>query len=366
MAGSALAQTPPRTFTMSVSPGSQDACFGDVIDMTVQLRSGDGYNFPVKVTLPNLPVGFFVLAAAPNPVVPGPNGNVNVRLTKNTGAQGEANIVLRGTGSNLYTAQTTALLDMRDVPGAPVPRLPENGFSTSTTPTLEWQGSQFAKSFRVQIATDSNFPANGITYEQFIAAQPDNTITVATPLAANQLYYWRVRGTNRCGDGIDSPIFSFVTDGMCAPLDLAIPDGGASGVTAEVLLPSGAALADVDVQVISDHPRAGELDVRVTHFGQEVQLLGASNCTAGGLAARFDDAASSAAGGVCNGSGNAIGGPLRPLQALTRFNGLPANGSWRVSVRDVAANAQIGRLRGVCVQTRADPAAGALFASGLE
>lgn len=364
LAGGAHAQT----FTLSPTPLNQDVCVGDDIAIQVRVRSGDGYIFPVKVTLPNLPANLFLLASAPNPVVPGPSGNVNLRLTATGGSSVPYDLIIRGTGSNGATASASARVDVANIPGAPVPRIPENGFSTSTTPTLEWTGSMGAKSFRVQISTDDNFPDTAIVYEGFIAAQTNNAITVDPPLTAGQTYFWRVRGTNRCGDGFDSPIFSFVTDGMCAPLDLAISDGGSAGVAAELSLPSGAALADVDVQVLSDHPRAGDLDLRIAHHGQEVRLLDAGGCNAPNVAARFDDAAAGAASGSCNANpnGNAIAGALRPAQPLSVFNGLPGNGTYRVSVRDANANGLSGRLRGICIQTRSAPEAGALFASGME
>ena len=87
--------------------------------------------------------------------------------------------------------------------------LPANGAqNVSLTPLLKWDTLANAKTYDLQLATDSLFTSNII----------DSTLLINTqlPVAAGRLtnntrYYWRVRGVNIVGNGPWSSIFHFTT-----------------------------------------------------------------------------------------------------------------------------------------------------------
>jgi uncharacterized protein affecting Mg2+/Co2+ transport len=105
--------------------------------------------------------------------------------------------------------------------------LPSNGATgVATNPTLSWNASTGAASYRLQVSTSSTFSTtvhdqSGIT----------GTSQQVSGLANNTLYYWRVNATNVGGTSDWSTTWSFTTI-VAAPAapTLASPSNGATGV----------------------------------------------------------------------------------------------------------------------------------------
>lgn len=111
---------------------------------------------------------------------------------------------------------------------------PNNAIDVSTTPTLNWDSVQFAASFRLQLATDSNFTsplinASGLTFSQLNVA--------GGLLQNNTTYFWRVNATNFVGTGPYSQIWKFrtITSPPVAAPSLISPPNGA---TNQILTPT--------------------------------------------------------------------------------------------------------------------------------
>jgi hypothetical protein len=81
-----------------------------------------------------------------------------------------------------------------------------NATDVPTPPTLTWDTTASATTYRVQVATDAAFSS---------PIYNDSTVTLTnksvTGLANTQKYYWRVRGKNTSGVGAYSDIFNFTT-----------------------------------------------------------------------------------------------------------------------------------------------------------
>lgn len=102
----------------------------------------------------------------------------------------------------LYTIFTTAT-----IPAAPTLLSPTNGATgVSTSPTLSWNASSGATSYRLQVSTSSAFST--LTIDQ---SGITTTSLAISGLASGTIYYWRVNATNSAGTSDWSSVWSFTT-----------------------------------------------------------------------------------------------------------------------------------------------------------
>lgn len=91
-------------------------------------------------------------------------------------------------------------------PPAPVLASPSDGQSTSRTPTLTWNASTGATSYRVQVSTDAGFASTA-----FDQAGITSTSVTVPQLAARTTYFWHVNASNANGTSAYSSTRSFRT-----------------------------------------------------------------------------------------------------------------------------------------------------------
>src|SRR5262249_51389618 len=97
-------------------------------------------------------------------------------------------------------------------PAAPTLASPANGATgVSTSPTLTWNASATATSYRVQVATDAGFAT--IVSDQSVGG----TSADVTGLAPSTVHFWRVNATNAGGTSAWSTVWSFTTAGGSPP-----------------------------------------------------------------------------------------------------------------------------------------------------
>jgi aqualysin 1 len=114
-------------------------------------------------------------------------------------------------------------------PAAPVLISPPDGATgVSVSPTLSWNASSGATSYKLQVSTDSGFGTlvvnqTGIT----------GTSTAVSGLAASTLYYWRVLASNSGGDSPWSTVWAFTTVAGSPPAapTLRSPNNGQTNVS---------------------------------------------------------------------------------------------------------------------------------------
>jgi hypothetical protein len=117
-------------------------------------------------------------------------------------------------------------------PSVPSLVLPANGAANQPlTPSLTWNASSGASSYRLQVSTTSNFSTMLVN---------DSTVTATTrqvgPLQASTTYFWRVNAKNSSGTSPFSSLFSFTTaqpDGQAPTVQITAPANSAvvSGTT---------------------------------------------------------------------------------------------------------------------------------------
>ncbi len=113
-------------------------------------------------------------------------------------------------------------------PAAPVLLSPADGATgISTSPTLSWNASSGATSYRVQVSTSSGFATT--VYDQSVTT----TSTTVAGLVAGTTYYWRVNASNSAGTSGWSTAWSFTTAAGSPPSapTLSSPRNGATNVS---------------------------------------------------------------------------------------------------------------------------------------
>jgi len=97
--------------------------------------------------------------------------------------------------------------DSVQVPPAPTLASPsDQATGVSENPTLSWNASTGATSYRLQVSTSSSFTATVVDQTGI-----SGTSSAVSGLSASTTYYWRVNATNSAGTSAWSTVRSFVT-----------------------------------------------------------------------------------------------------------------------------------------------------------
>lgn len=194
---------------LSVSPSSRTVC-SSAGSTTYDIELSDPFVGTTLLTVDNCPSGA-MCSFSVNPVVfPATMSTLNV-----TGlaalAVGEYSFSVTATdqvdpGTTLSTNLSLEIFDA--VPGMPALTSPPSGaVDVDLLPLLDWEDATQAQVYGLEIAADPGFGT--IIDSQTGLTATSHQMTVALdPLTT---YYWRVRASNTCGDGMWSYGFSFTT-----------------------------------------------------------------------------------------------------------------------------------------------------------
>ncbi len=200
-------------FVFAADNLNQQVCApGNAQPININVGSIFDFSNPVTLSLDTAPAGINA-NFTPNPVMPPDStvANISVSSSANLGTN---LLTISGTAIAADDRTLTATIDVFDqAPGAANLLTPGNGQSlVSVQPLLTWNnGSQTAE---LMIEIDNNADFSSIEYAASVTALEH---TVMTPLAHNQLYFWRIISTNAC-DSVVSQTNSFTTDpqpGQC-------------------------------------------------------------------------------------------------------------------------------------------------------
>ncbi|MEE8523267.1 MAG: M36 family metallopeptidase [Thermoanaerobaculia bacterium] len=219
-------ELPTSCSFLGAAPETYDLCRGP--DLEVDLTVGAAFVPDVSLSAAASPaMTGATFAFDPEPVTMVPS--MSTLTLGNTGgvAGGQYTVTVTATDStpvsdpvqgNAQTFDLDLTVNVFEAAPASGPTLstPPNGAgSQSARPTLTWMAEADASTYDVDVATDAGFTnivdsASGLT---------DTTYTVDVDLAGDTVHYWRVRGSNACGDGGYSSTFSFQTSpapGQCS------------------------------------------------------------------------------------------------------------------------------------------------------
>ncbi|RCK75921.1 MAG: Alkaline serine exoprotease A precursor [Ignavibacteriae bacterium] len=120
-------------------------------------------------------------------------------------------------------------------PAAPTLSSPANGATgVSTSPTLVWNASSGATSYRLQVSTSSSFST--LTFDQSGITATSQAIS---GLANSTTYYWRVNASNSAGTSAWSSVWSFTTAASSQTCTGTKYTGTLSGTGASQIQPNG-------------------------------------------------------------------------------------------------------------------------------
>jgi subtilisin-like proprotein convertase family protein len=343
-------------FSLSVVEDSQTVCTGDPAAYVVEVGSSGGFTNPVTLATSGLPGGAGS-TFSPNPVTPGSASSLSV--TTGGLAAGTYAFDVDGSAAGSAGHDVDAQLVVVSAVAAPTLSEPANGATgVGLAPTLTWNAVTGADSYRVEIATDAAF-TNLVASQDGLAT----TSWTAPALAADTVYYWRVRATNACGNGAYSPPFTFTTGSLvCRAPGIAIPDGSPSGVDDTLSFSDARILEGMRLHVVADHTWVGDLKVTLSRDGQDVVAIdrpGVPGSTFGcgneDIDVVLDDAATSPVEDRCNSTPPAIDGVASPNNALdVAFAGMTFGGAWNLNVSD-AVSQDSGSLVRWCLEPKFAP-----------
>lgn len=324
---------------------------------TVTLQSRNAFWQDVNLSWQSLPAGVTAQVA---PSTLRPSGTVSATLSVAAGTSSglKTATLVASSGSLQHTQSFTIDVDAA-TSAAPSALAPADGASNQSLVTrLSWAPIAGARDYLVEGSTSPSFAT--LAFGQIVAGTQYDTPV----LTGNTTYYWRVRGRNLCGEGANSTPRSFVTlPSFCTVVNTSIGNGGTVNHTITVPQVAGV-LSNLDVRFVANNATVSDLRVGLTRLSdnRSVRLL-EPGCSAGAsVSTYFDD---SAAAPACNGS--ALPASVRPVDALSVFDGAPLTGDWRISVTDTVIGNPAGTFILWCLNPQGVAAPPeAVYANGFE
>ncbi|MCD6285155.1 MAG: S8 family serine peptidase [Anaerolineae bacterium] len=194
-------------FSLSVTPSELAICRPDTAVFTVTTSPVAGFVNDIALAATDAPSDTEALFT-PNPVTAGDTSRLTVGVTTTTTA-GTYRLVIAGT-TQTRTVTTTTTLNVLAAPEEQVTLInPASGTTTTTASLapLAWAPIAGATHYTVAVATDP-----GLSTVVYITTTQALTLTIPQDLAPDATYYWQVTGSNPCGPGIPSSIFSFTLE----------------------------------------------------------------------------------------------------------------------------------------------------------
>lgn len=319
---------------------SQVTCASSDLDnITVTVNAAGGYDGPALVSLVDLPDGF---SGSLNELLT-PPAQATAQVSVGAVASGDYQFGIQASGAEI--PDRTIAVDVQvvaAVPDAPELTQPADGESgVSTAPTFTWSSASTVDEYVIEVAQDASF--DNVLYTATVEGT-SHRVTSALPRLTT--LYWRVRASNVCGTGTDSPGQSFTTSNeICLAPGVDIPDGISSGVNDSVIVTDEGLIADLDVRLGVSIGFVGDVAFTLTHEDTGTSVVfydqpgvpdSTYGCDGTDIDATFDDASETPVETECGGTVPSIQGVLKPNNPLAAFNGETVAGTWTINARDLA------------------------------
>ena len=337
----------PQKFALVVTGVTSNFTFKTVADTQIKCSNTGNVVYPFSLTkigganvtmsAANVPTGATLVFSANNFAA---NGTFDVTLSNLPSvAAGSYIIDIIGSNGTETEIRKIFLTVYHPAFSAPIYTAPTDGLAGITTgTTLTWQNDVNATSWDVEVSTSPTFT---------VLAYSGNVTTPSfrlSGLAAQTVYYWRVRPNNSCAIAPYVSLRSFQTAIIdCAPASFVATDfsnavidvAAASISSVPVTVTGGYTIGKITASVSISHTYVQDMTITLTgpaSIGSPVVVLQKEACGAQpDINCTYDD---SGVAPACSATSPAISGNIISFEALSSFDGLAANGIWTLTVND--------------------------------
>lgn len=202
---------------------------------------------------------------------------------------------------------------------------------------LEWASSVNAESYILQVATDTGF-GNLIVNQELT-----ETTYFLNNLTPEHNYYWRVLPKNRCATATTSTIYNFQTGALnCGQTftatnfsEATIPATANAVGSVPILVTGGMTVGDLTATINITHTYIEDMTIYLEgpeSIGSPFIKLFEEPCGDNdNISATLSDTGTPF---TCASTAPSISGTVRPLEPLSNFNNLPADGVWTLYAID--------------------------------
>lgn len=306
-------------------------------------------NFTGNVTLdvmglPNDAVALF----ADNPVAPGMTTTLTISSTDLL-SEGTYNFTLIGSDGTNDSSSELILNVSQSAPNISGLLPDNNTIDMPLNVNFGWSSSGTNATYDFQLATDADF--NNLLMD---VSELNTTNISSIILETETSYFWRVRGSNICGAGDWSDVFTFTTGAIACggitagDLPIVIDAANITTITSTINYSVYGNISEVKVQNLNiTHSWVGDLKATltspsgtvVTLFDQPGVPVSQYGCDGDNVMLNFYDEATSTADDLENMCGGTIAleGDFQPVDLLEAFAGESANGDWVLTISDAVA-----------------------------
>ncbi|MEY3052169.1 MAG: hypothetical protein RLY31_1954 [Bacteroidota bacterium] len=333
-------------FSLLSSPEEGSVCTPEPFVITLQTDSLLGFSNPVTFSVTGLPAGA-TASFSENPVLPGSTTTLTI-LTDQVTDHGvfDVQILAEAADASPATRQASLFFISSDF-SALAPLSPADGASgLSGLPDFSWTDLPNATLYDIQIATDPGF--SDIVDEAYGIVSAD--YTPALTLSDNTVYYWRLRASNSCTQGVFQDPASFHTIAQTCRTIVRpdtvwqISSAGLPYLQDKIDIQESGIISDINVRNIKgSHDAVGDMAFRLKNpAGDSVTLLSSPPCNSSAFNLGFDDQ-SPLTSIPCPPN---TGLQYRPQQELAAFNGGNVEGTWTLVVAIVNTLGSGGAFNG--------------------
>jgi len=323
------------SFSAVAIPGYQQICLPD--NAEIQINTEQFLGFDELITfevISGLPVGATTDFSV-NPVAPGSPTVLTIDASAVLVSE-SYELVIKGTTAT-REFEFTSIIDLTSSDFSELAVVsPAPGESAiEAVPTFTWVEDTDADTYVFELSDNPDF-ANGdiVIIEDGIES---NTYTIEEPLSKNTIYFWRVRGVNRCGQGFTTALSTFATEALSCKqyteneVPINLPSSGTPTTILESVIVASGQVSDVNISLLKGtHTRVKDLVVSLRSPSGTTAVLFDKRC-AGATSFNVGFDSESPAEIQCPMLNSAV---YQPEEALTIFNGEDLQGTWELLIED--------------------------------
>ena len=326
-----------RPFATPFQALSKKACDTEPVSFDFTLNRYQEFQGAVDLTLTNVPAGITCSINTVSASTDKEQGIVGLTKTPNL-APGIYIITLVSSSGSSEAQQTFQYIHQQTTVQTPVGLSPNTSDDIQLIkPVFSWSPDVNVEQYIVELSLSNRFDSIIVS-----STTKDPYFIPSENLASETTFYWRVKGTNTCGESDYSEVQNFTTDlidcspigAVNLPIDLIDASSSQSGITfADVYMANDSIISDINIEVSIQHTHLSDMILTlIAPDGTEVILarsIGGSRSNF--MNTVFDQEAMN----LTEDSSAPFTGSFLPREDLSVFNGQSSLGLWRLKVEDI-------------------------------